>query len=242
MKTHKNWKTIKRNGKDEFRWNYDPAEERPDRIENENFEKIVFDKMNFDRMYFSRCTFTDCLFEKCDFSDSGFQLCRFEGTRIIKSKMKETRIYTSCLIGAELINVNMNRACLGQTTFFGFKITDSYLYAATLSNIMFNNGEIVNTNIEEIRIDEGAITRVKGVNYASVSFPWHGERGRTLLELEDGNATRYHCGCFSGTEAELWEYIGNDEARLVRSRSLALETVKMLLREGRKNGKTRLNV
>jgi hypothetical protein len=49
------------------------------------------------------------------------------------------------------------------------------------------------------------------------------------LKSATATSVHLHCGCFAGTEAELRAYIANGPAHLRRTRTLALDTVLMLL-------------
>ena len=67
--------------------------------------------------------------------------------------------------------------------------------------------------------------------FASVSFLGHGECGRTLTALRrnEGDAPTLQCGCFYGNQTELRDYIAKGDAKYLKTRTLALETVLALL-------------
>lgn len=67
--------------------------------------------------------------------------------------------------------------------------------------------------------------------FASVSFLGHGECGRTLTAFRrnEGDAPTLQCGCFYGNTTELRAYIANGESKYRTTRTLALDTVLMLL-------------
>jgi hypothetical protein len=70
--------------------------------------------------------------------------------------------------------------------------------------------------------------------WAQVSFMGHGECGRILTVIKrPGTEPEFFCGCFTGTEAQLHAYIAKGGVRLAPSRTLALETVLMLLNQPR---------
>ena len=67
---------------------------------------------------------------------------------------------------------------------------------------------------------------------AAVQFTAHGECGRELSAIKTDakeNNTTLYCGCFAGTPEALREYIVRGDEDHVRTRTLALDTVLMLL-------------
>ena len=67
--------------------------------------------------------------------------------------------------------------------------------------------------------------------WAQVSFKGHGERGRmlTAYQQEETLEVFYQCGCFHGTAKDLIEYIAKGDEVYRKSRTIAFETVTMLL-------------
>ena len=67
--------------------------------------------------------------------------------------------------------------------------------------------------------------------FAAVSFLGHGECGRTLTAIrrKEGDAPELFCGCFTGNTKALREYIENGPEKYRTTRTLALDTVLMLL-------------
>jgi uncharacterized protein YjbI with pentapeptide repeats len=68
-------------------------------------------------------------------------------------------------------------------------------------------------------------------SYAQVSFIGHGECGRTLTAIrrKEGDAPELSCGCFDGNTKQLREYIERGPDKYKKTRTLALDTVLMLL-------------
>lgn len=64
---------------------------------------------------------------------------------------------------------------------------------------------------------------------ASVQFTGHGECGRQLLALKTEKEIRLFCGCFMGNVEELRKYIADGSEKLRKTRTLALDTVLVLL-------------
>ena len=51
----------------------------------------------------------------------------------------------------------------------------------------------------------------------------------TAIRQKEGEEIRLFCGCFTGSVEELKTYIANGEKRYAKSRTVAMETVLMLL-------------
>jgi len=67
---------------------------------------------------------------------------------------------------------------------------------------------------------------------ASISWPEHGECGRTLRTLmHDDGRVQHSCGCFSGNDGELLSYIAKGDPTLRSSRQLA-RRINLALLEG----------
>ena len=67
--------------------------------------------------------------------------------------------------------------------------------------------------------------------FAQVSFSEHGECGRMLsaVRLKEGEEIRLFCGCFTGSTQELRDYITTGAAHLRKTRTLALDTILVLI-------------
>lgn len=86
------------------------------------------------------------------------------------------------------------------------------------------------TNLQGANL-QGADLRDALYAFASVTFLGHGERGRALTAMrrKEGDAPELTCGCFSGNAKALREYIANGPERYRATRTLALDTVLLLL-------------
>ena len=121
-----------------------------------------------------------------------------------KANLIEANLQGADLCGADLREADLSEANLRYTDLRGADLRHAHLRGADLS---------------------GADLRgVRGLLYAQISFAGHGERGRRLLAVKIDEQVMFFCGCFSGTEAELREYIENGEENLKASRIFALET------------------
>lgn len=108
---------------------------------------------------------------------------------------------------ADLSGANLSRANL-----FGANLSGAYLSGAYLS---------------------GAVDR-----WAQVAFMEHGECGRMLTAIKRPDCEpELFCGCFIGFIEQLREYIANGDEKLKASRTLAADTVMMLLNYTQEGGK-----
>ena len=75
----------------------------------------------------------------------------------------------------------------------------------------------------------GRLREIQGKQFSQISFSGHGECGRSLIAIKENELVKLFCGCFSGTKEELIAYIEKGEEKYKKSRTLALDTVLMLL-------------
>jgi hypothetical protein len=73
------------------------------------------------------------------------------------------------------------------------------------------------------------LSSARNLIYSACYFSGHGECGRQLLAVKIGEDVKLFCGCFSGTETELRDYIEKHDEELKSSRLIALETVLKLI-------------
>jgi uncharacterized protein YjbI with pentapeptide repeats len=111
---------------------------------------------------------------------------------------------------------NLARSNLAGAYLAGSNLAGSNLAGSNLARADLRNADLAGTHLPE------------GWNYASVSFSGQGECGRRLhaLRRAPDAPIEFSCGCFSGSEEQLREYIANGEERLRKSRLWALDTVK----------------
>jgi len=103
---------------------------------------------------------------------------------------------------------------------------------ADLRDANLRGADLRDANLCDASLRGADLCDAKGIHsFASVSFLGHGECGRTLTAMRrnEGDAPVLMCGCFTGNQAELREYITNGPEKYRRTRTLALETVLQLL-------------
>jgi len=94
----------------------------------------------------------------------------------------------------------------------------------TLRDADLSGASLSGADLFEADLRGADLSGAIGINYAQISFPGHGERGRQLLAVEIEGEVMFYCGCFEGTEAKLRRYIEKGKEELKASRIFALET------------------
>jgi len=102
--------------------------------------------------------------------------------------------------------------------------------SADFSYADFSSANFSYANFSYANFRSADFSSAAGVLYAQISFTGHGEMGRQLLVIKIQAETKLFCGCFSGSESDLREYIKNGEERYKDSRTIALDTVLILLK------------
>lgn len=69
----------------------------------------------------------------------------------------------------------------------------------------------------------------KTIRTADIAFSGHGECGRRLIAVRTAKTVYLWCGCFYGTPDDLRKYIEDGATVYKKTRTLALNTVLMLL-------------
>lgn len=119
------------------------------------------------------------------------------------------------LAGADLSGASLSMADLSMADLSMANLTRANLYGANLTRANLTRANL-----------SGAVH-----TFASVEFLGHGECGRTLTAIRltrDAEPT-FQCGCFSGTQAELQEYIFEGDPKYRKTRTRAMEIALELL-------------
>ncbi len=125
------------------------------------------------------------------------------------------------LSGADLSGANLSGANLSWADLSGANLSWADLSGANLSG----------ANLSGANLSWADLSGANLSAYAQVSFKGHGECGRmlTVIRQKEGDELRFYCGCFRGTEQELRQYIADGEPKYAKTRTLALETVLVLI-------------
>jgi len=106
------------------------------------------------------------------------------------------------------------------------KAIESYadLRYANLSSANLSSADLSSADLRYADLQQ-----IKGKQFSQVSFSGHGECGRSLIAIKEGELVKLFCGCFNGTKEELITYIEKGEEKYKKSRTLAMETVLQLI-------------
>ena len=101
---------------------------------------------------------------------------------------------------------------------------------ASLEHASLDHARLEHASLDYARLEHASLD---GAVYscAQVAFTGHGECGRmlTAVQIKDGDPVLFFCGCFTGDESELREYIAAREQKYRKTRKLALDTALILL-------------
>lgn len=67
------------------------------------------------------------------------------------------------------------------------------------------------------------LSELTGIRVASCHWTGHGDCGRAINAVELPIGVYFYCGCFSGDEQTLRQYISNGDQALINSRTKALD-------------------
>ena len=136
------------------------------------------------------------------------------------SDLSGSNLRGSNLRGSNLSGSNLSFSNLSGSNLSGSNLSGSNLSFSNLSGSDLSGSDLSGSNLS------GSLFA-----YAQVSFIGHGERGRQLMAIRrnKGDAPELYCGCFSGNTKALREYIANGPEKYKVTRTLALDTVLMLL-------------
>ena len=125
------------------------------------------------------------------------------------------------LSGADLFGANLSGATLSRADLFRADLFRANLSGATLFRANLSGATLSGANLT--RAD---LTRAVH-NWAQVAWKGHGECGRmlTAVQLKKDDKIMFFCGCFTGSEEELREYIRSGKETYAASRTKALHVL-----------------
>jgi len=141
-------------------------------IENQNANKVTFDKFSFKNVTFTETAltgveFTDVIFERCDLSNIDFSDAIIHRTKFLECKMIGIN-----LSGATLRNVLFDR-CLGDYATFRFSNTkqvivqDSSFYKTDFISSKLHKIDLSRTNIDQ---SQWSGTKLDGIDLSDCEF------------------------------------------------------------------------
>ena len=111
----------------------------------------------------------------------------------------------------------------------GENLSGADLSGADLSGANLSRAHLSGADLSGASLSGADLSGAKVLAFSSVSFSGHGECGRMLTAVKTEQETRLWCGCFTGTVEELRQYIESGKARYKKTRTLALDTILVLL-------------
>ena len=134
----------------------------------------------------------------------------------------------SWLTGATLFEGDFS--CISEAVCAAFK-SRANLYGANLYGADLSRANLSGANLSSADLSGANLSGADLYAYACVCFIGHGECGRQLTAIrhKKGDEPKLWCGCFSGSVQDLRDYIAMGDAKLAKTRTLALETVLVLL-------------
>ena len=136
------------------------------------------------------------------------------------------------LRGAVLTGAVLTDAVLTDAVLTDAVLTGADLRGADLTRADLTGADLRGADLTRADLTDAVLTDGKYLARASVQFSGHGECGRELMAIKTSakeNPVTLWCGCFMGTPEELVRYIAEGGERHRKSRTLAIETVLMLL-------------
>ena len=128
------------------------------------------------------------------------------------------------LSGANLSGADLRSADLRSANLSGANLSD-----VNLSDVNLSGADLRSANLSDVNLSDVNLSGADGLCYAQVSFSGHGECGRMLTAIKRTEEIELFCGCFTGNVEALRQYIANGKERLKKTRTLALDTVLVLL-------------
>jgi len=114
------------------------------------------------------------------------------------------------------------RANLRRANLSGANLSWANLNGADLREANLSGADLREADLREANLSGANLAQVRGVRVADCQWSAHGECGRRLLAVELPTGLHFYCGCFSGNEASLRDYINANDPKLKASRRKAL--------------------
>ena len=100
----------------------------------------------------------------------------------------------------------------------------------TVINAILKGADLSRADLSGADLSGADLSGADGIEYAQVSFNWHGELGRQLSAIKINGDIVLFCGCFKGSETDLIAYIESGDEKYKQSRTVALSTVMSLIK------------
>ena len=147
--------------------------------------------------------------------------CRNQGGK--QASLTEANLTGANLRGAYLTGADLTECDLTGADLRGAYLTGANLTGANLRGAYLTECDLTECDLTGCDLTGCNLIEVTGIRVASVHWTGHGERGRMVNAVELPSGIQFYCGCFSGNEKELREYITNGDPNLIGSRTRTLD-------------------
>lgn len=138
------------------------------------------------------------------------------------------------LSGAHLSGANLRGSILYDANLSNADLSGADFSSANLRNADFSNADMSDANFSEAILSGADFSgSIGGPSYYSISWIGHGEQGRRLHAVEQNGELVFSCGCWSGSESDLRQYIKDGDADYRASRLKALDIILELHKAGK---------
>lgn len=173
---------------------------------------------------------------RADLSDADLMGADLSGAKLSRADLSGADLSGAYLSGADLSGADLSgallheadlsRADLSSASLLRADLLRADLSSADLSNAYLSRAGLIFADLSGANLSNADLSgSAGGPKYYSISWRGHGERGRRLHAVEQDGQLIFSCGCFSGTEKELREYIKKDNPNYAASRVRALEFI-----------------
>lgn len=138
------------------------------------------------------------------------------GADLSGADLRDAILCEADLSGADLRNADLRNTSLCEADLSGALLSGAGFLYANLRGANLNDADLSGADLSG---------SVGGPAYYSISWIGHGECGRRLHAVEQNGELVFSCGCFSGSESDLLEYIETGDKAYITSRLEALDII-----------------
>jgi len=142
-----------------------------------------------------------------------------------KKSLRSANLLYASLSSADLSYADLRSADLSSADLSSANLSYANLSSANLRSANLSSADLRSANLSSANLSSADLSSALYA-HSQIVFTGHGECGRmlTAIQLKKDSSISFFCGCFTGTEKQLREYIDNGAAHLKKTRLLALET------------------
>ena len=136
------------------------------------------------------------------------------------------------LSGADLRGADLHDADLSGADLRDADLSGADLRGANLRGADLRGANLSGTDLRGADLRGANLSGALGLEFASLSWNGHGERGRMLTAIKIADDIVFFCGCFQGTLQQLTNYITQQgEERYQASRTKAMNVLMSCLEQ-----------